>query len=291
MGKSVAASTREWTQIYAIYGMDQWQTLMFLLVHAIFFSILSLLFLFYFVPVCAFFESFVHGGAARFASGFVGSVTALSAVCLFFAAANFFYSALPLHYDMAQRMVGAVNDWSTVKLALDLGCGRGILLNTVATQLKKTGSSGRVVGLDRSKRTTLSTLRTANLEGVQEYVTCREGDVRRLPFGDNYFDVVVSGVFVHTVGKEYGHKSVEAAAERMRVLGELVRVLKPGGVGVVWDLLHVPEYVRRLQELKMEDVLVSDRVTAFMVSSHIVSFRNPNQHSLGPGEVLLDWRC
>jgi len=114
--------------------------------------------------------------------------------------------------------------------------------------------------------------------------------VRSLPFGDNYFDVVVSATFVHTVGKEYGHRTVEAAAERMRVLGEMVRVLKPCGVGVLWDLLHVPEYVRRLQELKMEDIRVSERVTAFMVSSHIVSFRKPSQHVLGCGEVRLDWR-
>ncbi|KAF5728017.1 hypothetical protein HS088_TW21G00159 [Tripterygium wilfordii] len=295
MGKTVMTTTggRDWSQIYTIYGMDQWQTLLFLLFHAIFFAVLSILFLVYFNSVCAFFESFflfTTGGAARFAAGFAGCVTALSAVCLFFAAGNFFYSALPLHHDMAQRIVNSVGDWSTVKLALDIGCGRGILLNTVATQLKKTGSSGRVVGLDRSKRTTLSTLRTANMEGVGEYVTCREGDVRSLPFGDNYFDVVVSAVFVHTVGKEYGHRTVEAAAERMRVLGEMVRVLKPGGIGVVWDLQHVPEYVRRLQELKMEDIRVSERVTAFMVSSHIVSFRKPSQHIVGPGEVRLDWR-
>jgi len=92
-------------------------------------------------------------------------VTALSAVCLFFAAGNFFYSSVGLRYEMAQRIVSCVNDWSNVKVALDIGCGRGILLNAVATQLKKTGSSGRVVGLDRSKGTTLSTLRTANVEG------------------------------------------------------------------------------------------------------------------------------
>ncbi|GLU23431.1 hypothetical protein SLE2022_394340 [Rubroshorea leprosula] len=289
MGKS--NFDREWTQIYAIYGMDQWQTLVFLLCHAVLFSVLSVLFLLYFDVVFYFFQTFLSSpSAARFAAGFSGAFTAISAVCLFFSAANFFYSAGPLHYDMAQRMVGSVNDWSTVKLALDIGCGRGILLNAVARQLKKTGSSGRVVGLDRLKRTTLSTLRTAKIEGVGEYVTCREGDARSLPFVDNYFDAVVSAVFVHTVGKEYGHRTVEAAAERMRVLGEMVRVLKPGGVGVVWDLLHVPEYVRRLQELKMEDIRVSERVTAFMVGSHIVSFRKPSQHVMGPSEVRLDWR-
>lgn len=276
--------------------MDQWQTLIFLLCQAILFTILSVVYLLYFNHICVFFERLlsvaaVPSGSARFAAGFTGSVTALSALCLFFAAANFFYSSVPLHYDMAQRIVSAVNDWSSVKLALDLGCcGRGILLNTVATQLKKEGSSGRVVGIDRSKRTTMSTLRTAKMEGVGEYVTCREGDARRLPFPDNYFDVVVSGVFVHTIGKEYGHRTVEAAAERMRVVGELVRVMKPGGIAVVWDLLHVPEYVRRLQELKMEDIRVSERVTAFMVSSHIVSFRKPSQHVHGPAEVRLDWR-
>ncbi|EEF36587.1 uncharacterized protein LOC8282945 [Ricinus communis] len=299
--KTTATNHRDWTQIYTIYGMDQWQTLIFLLCHAIFFTILSILFLYYFDPFCELLETCVlhfatttsTAGVARFAAGFTGCVTALSAVCLFFAAGNFFYSAVALHHEMAQRMVSYVNDWSNVKLALDIGCGRGILLNAVATQLKKTGSCGRVVGLDRSKRTTLSTLRTANMEGVGEYVTCREGDVRSLPFGDNYFDVVVSAVFFHTVGKEYGHRTVEAAAERMRVLGEMVRVLKPGGMGVVWDIVHVPEYVRRLQELKMEDIRVSERVTAFMVSSHIVSFRKPDQHVLvgGLSEVRLDWRC
>ncbi|OIW05258.1 hypothetical protein TanjilG_03647 [Lupinus angustifolius] len=291
MGKSTSTSnSREWTQIYAIYGMDQWQTLIFLLTQAILFSVLSILYLLYFTAICIFFERFLASGTARFAAGFIAAVIVLSAVCLYFAAANFFYSAVPLHYDMANRIVSAVSDWSSVKLALDLGCcGRGILLNAVATQLKKEGSSGRVVGLDRTKQTTLSTLRSAVTEGVGEYVTCREGDARRLPFPDNYFDVVVSGVFVHTVG--VGRRSAaEAAAERMRAVGEVVRVMKPGGVGVVWDLLHVPEYVIRLKEMKMEDITLSECVTAFMVSSHIVSFKKPSHHLHGPPEVRLDWR-
>ncbi|KAI3466145.1 hypothetical protein Pfo_022808 [Paulownia fortunei] len=294
MGKS----GRDWTQIYAIYGVDDWQTPLFLLIHAIGFSILSVIFLLYFEPICIFLQHFLPGPAsARFAAGFTGSVTALSAVCLFVAAGNFFYSAVSLHWDMSQRIVSSVPDWSSVKQALDLGCGRGILLNAVALQLKKSGSSGRVVGLNPARNEAQNrglsptrTLRTADLEGVQEYVTCRPGDPRTLPFSDSYFDVVVSAAFVHTVGKEYGPKSAAAAAERMRVLGEVVRVLKPGGVGVVWDLVHAAEYVQRLNELKMEDIRVSESVTAFMVSSHIVSFRKPRQHFVGSGEVRLDWR-
>ncbi|KAL5715628.1 hypothetical protein ACHQM5_017422 [Ranunculus cassubicifolius] len=287
---------RDWPQIYAIYGMEEWQTLVFLLIQAFIFSFLSILFLLYFHPICTTFDSllstFLPAGAIRFIAGFTGSVTAISAVCLFFAAGNIFYSSVSLHWEMAQRMVNVVSDWSTVKTVLDVGCGRGILLNAVALQLKKEGSSGRVVGLDRrKKRTTVSTLRTAGIEGVQEYVTCREGDARHLPFADNYFDVVVSGVYLHTVGKEFGHRTAAAAAERMKGLGEVVRVLKFGGVGIVWDLVHVPEYVQRLQELRMEDIRVSERVTAFMVSSHIVSFRKPCQQLVGPGEVRVDWRC
>ena len=63
----------------------------------------------------AFFESLFSvtdvtllGGAVRFAAGFTDFVTAICAVCLFFAATNFFYSAVSLHHDMVLRMVSAV---------------------------------------------------------------------------------------------------------------------------------------------------------------------------------------
>ncbi|KAK7405205.1 hypothetical protein VNO78_06404 [Psophocarpus tetragonolobus] len=292
MGK---ASSREWTRIYLIYGMDQWQAFVFLLCQAILFSVLSILYLYYFNEISHTFQSFlsmaaVSGGAARFAAGFTGSVTALSALCLFYAATNFFYSAVPLHSEMAQRIVDTVPDWSTVRLVLDLGCcGRGILLNTAAARLKKEGGLGKIIGLSGPSPVELAaTLRAAKVEGLEEYVTCRTGVATKLPFLDGTFDAVVSGTFVHTVGRE--QTADVAAAERGRAVAELVRVLKQGGIGVVWDLLHVPEYVRRLQEMKMEDIRLSERVTAFMVSSHVVSFRKPTHHLHGPPEVRLDWR-
>lgn len=292
-GKPAASGGRDWAQIYAIYGMEEWHTLLFLLFHALAFSSLSLLLLFYFTPFALFLQTYLLPSSlplalSRFIAGLVGCLSAISALSLFFASANIFYSSVSLHWEMAQRMLASVTDWSTVKTALDIGCGRGILLNSVALMLKKQGSSGRVVGLERQK--TLATLRTARTEGVQEYVTCREGDARTLPFSDNYFDVVVSGVHLHTVGKEYGQRTAAAAAERGKALGEMVRVLKPGGVGVVWDLMCVGEYVHRLQELRMEEIRVSERITAYMVSSQIVSFRKPSDASAILHPFVLDWR-
>ncbi|XP_010905461.3 uncharacterized protein [Elaeis guineensis] len=295
MGKA-AAGGRDWTQLYAIYGTDEWQTVAFLALHAALFASLSLLLLFYFPHFLTFLHALAPAAplpAIRFAAGFAGSVAALSALCLLYATGDVLYSSLALRWEMAQRMVAAVPDWSAVRTALDVGCGRGMLLNAVAMQMKKEGSGGRVVGLDGRRETAVAALRRARVEGVQEYVTCREGDARRLPFADGYFDIVVSAVHLSGLGRRASGKSpAAAAAERGRGLGEMVRVLKPGGMGVVWDLVCGPEYAQRLREMRMEDVRVSDRVTAYMVRSHIVSFRKPLDSAAGMESPLpLDWRA
>ncbi|XP_039146162.1 uncharacterized protein LOC120283530 [Dioscorea cayenensis subsp. rotundata] len=287
MGK---AAGRDWLQIYSIYGTDEWQTVGFLAVNAAAFAAAAILLLLYFSPFLALLHSLLPAAplpALRYAAGFSGSVVAFTSAGLLYAAANVLYSSIPLRWEMAQRMVAAVPDWSAVRTALDVGCGRGILLNSVAMQLKKGGSSGRVVGLDRRRETAVAALRRAGAEGVQEYVTCREGDARGLPFADGYFDVVVSAV--HLSGLGGGGAAAEAAAERGKGLGEVVRVLKAGGVGVVWDLVCVPEYAQRLREMRMEEIRVSERVTAYMVSSYIVSFRKPLAPPLDHYQPS-DWR-
>ncbi|KAK1327099.1 hypothetical protein QJS10_CPA01g02329 [Acorus calamus] len=232
----------------------------------------------------------------RFLTGLSGSVSAIIAVCLLSAAAEILHSSVSLQWHMSQRVVSAVPDWSSVRNALDVGCGRGMLLNSVALRLKKEGGCGRVVGLvqrrQRRRAAALAALRTARAEGVQEYVTCREGDATRLPFADGYFDVVVSAGFLDGVGSEAAtgrRKGVTEAAERGRVLGEAVRVMKPGGVGVIWDLMHVQEYVQRLHEMKMEEIRVSERVTAYLVNTHIVSFRKPME-AVASDPAQLEWR-
>lgn len=62
-------------QIYAIYGIKQKHNLLFLLFHAIAFSLLSTIFFLYFHPICVFLESFLFSSsaAARFSARFLTS--------------------------------------------------------------------------------------------------------------------------------------------------------------------------------------------------------------------------
>ncbi|XP_074592367.1 uncharacterized protein LOC141848204 [Curcuma longa] len=233
------------------HAADEWQTVAFLAFHAVLLSAVALLLLFHFPSSLA----------LRLLGALSGSLAALAALCLLHAAAAAVRSSLAER--TARRMVAAVPDWSAIRTALDVGCGAsgGTLLSAVARQMKKEGSGGRVVGVDRRRETAVAVLRRAGDEGVREHVTCREGDARRLPFADGYFDLVVSAS---------GLKKAEEGVG----LAELVRVLKPGGVGVVWGLLRGPWYAQRLRDMRMEDVRLAD---AGLRRSHIVSFHKPVQ--------------
>ncbi|CAI5458843.1 unnamed protein product [Closterium sp. Yama58-4] len=86
-------------------------------------------------------------------------------------------------------------------------------------------------------------LRAAAREGVGALVTCKTGAFDRLPFPDAYFDVVVSALRLHAIASVLEDTDPQAAErERQRVLQQVVRVLKPGGRVVVWDVMHVPAY-------------------------------------------------
>lgn len=206
---------------------------------------------------------------------------ALMCACFLVTAVNLWYSGLILHCNVAHQMVD-MTDWSTVCHALDVGCGSGMLLNAVALQLKKERVGGRVVGVDlwldggsAHGKTMSATLRNSAMEEVHEYVTCKSGDPRSLPFDDDHFDIVVSALCLHKLGSEYGPRSLSAAHERFKGLQEMVRVLKPGGQAILWDLCHVPEYALKLEQLNMQDIKVSRCISAFMMQSHILSFKKP----------------
>ena len=55
----------------------------------------------------------------------------------------------------------------------------------------------------------------------------KSADARAMPFDDAAFDVIVSSLMLHHAGD---------SADRNQVLREMVRVLKPGGTVLLYDL-------------------------------------------------------
>lgn len=130
---------------------------------------------------------------------------------------------------------------------LDLGCGRGAVLVAVAKRL----TSGRVTGIDlwsardQSGNARDVTIRNATLEGVQDRIDVRTGDMRSLPFGDAAFDVVVSSLAIHNISSH---------AAREQAVTEAWRVIRPGGRLAIADIRVTSRYAATLRTLGAANV-------------------------------------
>jgi SAM-dependent methyltransferase len=110
--------------------------------------------------------------------------------------------------------------------ALDVACGTGVLAREL---ISRTGSSGRVAGIDPSPGM------VAVAKHLAPDVEWREGVAESLPFPDQSFDAVLSqfGLMFFT--------------DRRQALREMFRVLAPGGylAVAVWDSLdNIPAFAR-----------------------------------------------
>lgn len=100
-------------------------------------------------------------------------------------------------------------------------------------------TTGRATGVDIWRAEDLSansreaTLSNARVEGVADRVDVETADMRKLPFADASIDLVVSCAAIH---------NLEAEQDRATTIGEIARVLKPGGRALIDDIRHFNEY-------------------------------------------------
>lgn len=98
---------------------------------------------------------------------------------------------------------------------------------------------------DQSDNTPAATMANARLEGVAEKVRIDTGDARALPYPDSSFDVLLSHWVVH---------NVENVDDRSKILDEMLRVLRPGGVIALADIAFVDSYRLHLKSRGATDI-------------------------------------
>jgi SAM-dependent methyltransferase len=138
--------------------------------------------------------------------------------------------ALPTQVTESFAGVGnplALGELNVGETLLDLGSGAGLDSIIAARQV---GPTGKVIGVDMTEQMVEKAKANAVVAGVQN-AEFYHGEIDRLPVSDESVDLVISnGVF-------------NLCFDKPKVLGEVFRVLRPGG------------------RIQMADILLDDGVT------------------------------
>ena len=169
------------------------------------------------------------------------------------AAPLYLYASLKGKHDLWDNLLKTVADSNFEGPALDMGCGRGMVLLKVA-QMKKAiqQSCSPVYGIDifntsdqsgNSPEATYAN--AASLEVLDNVVLHTASFTEELPFAVGVFSLVTSSLALHNVDIE----------GRKRAIVELARVCRPGGKVLIVDLMGYPKgYMETLTSLGWKDI-------------------------------------
>jgi arsenite methyltransferase len=115
---------------------------------------------------------------------------------------------------------------------IDLGSGAG---NDCFVARHEAGAAGKVIGVDFTEAMIKKARENAEKMGYNN-VEFRQGDIDDMPVSDNVADVVVSNCVLNLV------------PDKPKVIGEIMRVLKPGGHFSVSDIVLVGELPQELRQ-------------------------------------------
>jgi arsenite methyltransferase len=123
----------------------------------------------------------------------------------------------------------AVADLHEGEVVLDLGSGAGA---DVLISARRVGSTGRAIGIDMTDEMLALARRNAADAGVAN-VEFLKGYLEELPLPDASVDVVISNCVINLSG------------DKLKVLAEAARVLRPGGRFAVSDVIADPDMDER----------------------------------------------
>jgi len=148
--------------------------------------------------------------------------------------------------------------------ALDLGCGRGLVLVETARRLPDGHATGVDIwrNRDQSGNRRITTELNTRIEGVDDRVSIRDADLVELPFADRSFDLVTAS---------FSLRCLALATERSQALDEAIRVLRPGGRLIVLDDAHTDELATHLRERGLEPVTRTGPLLGFAPPARLVS--------------------
>lgn len=121
--------------------------------------------------------------------------------------------------DLFEKYVNRIEIPDAGKI-LEVGCGTGIILRKLA---QRHAFSARGIGVDHCKSFIDAATKFADQEKVTDSLEFRLGDAHKLDFEDSEFDIVIC----HTV--------ISHVTEPAKILAEMARVTKKGGVIAIFD--------------------------------------------------------
>jgi len=183
-----------------------------------------------------------------------------------------------------------------VKMALDVGCGRGLGIVLLAKRLISIqGSSANATlygidiwqSFDQANNAMNHTLQNTELEGVSHLIRLQTADARTLPFLADSMELVISSLTIHNI-LEPKMFTDEARLERNIALAEIVRVLKPGGLVSIWDFVAdtYADYFR--QNPLMQNVTETPLRTFGLWDTYLVTARKRLSLLGGDGKYVHD---
>jgi arsenite methyltransferase len=200
-----------------------------------------------------------------------GIVFAVTGVALLIASALTLRNALRGKFRHRERILGHV-DWHGDESVLDVGTGRGLLL--VGAVKRLTGGHG--AGLDIWNKKDLSensidrTMTNLAAEGVAARCELVTAPAQDMPFSDGSFDVVVSNLCLH---------NIRGSMTRAAACREIARVLKPGGIAVISDLMFVGRHAKTFRGLGMTSEIDGPYLWDAFPPQKILTAHKPRENS------------